>query len=536
MTRQMILRGVAAIVLVASSHFAGQPAGAVQITAYQQAVAENLSGDDKVAEFYRARDFEPIWTGGTEADLKRRAALFEALSMAGHHGLPVEKYNTDRLLSQMAAVRGGYERGAVEVALTGLYLDLATDLQTGVIDNPRRVRSGIVRDIPHRDAEYYLTGVMSDNPRAFLDSLAPKTLEYSRLMRAKMELETRIARGGWGASVPPGKYQPGDTGAGVIALRDRLVAMGYMKRTVIAQYNSTMTEAVRSFQKDHGLTVDGVAGGDTLSQINSTVQDRLKSVMVAMERERWINKPDGLGNRHVLVNITDFQARLFDDGKLTFETRSVVGHPDRDRQTPEFSDVMDHMVINPTWYIPRSIIVGEYLPKLRRNSNAVSHLNIVDSRGRIVGRGQSFAGYTERNFPFSMRQPPGPRNALGSVKFMFPNKYNIYLHDTPSQSLFSREVRTFSHGCVRLNDPHEFAYALLSKQTDDPVGFFQSRLQSRSELRVDLEQPVPVHLIYRTAFTTAKEGLQFRRDVYGRDAAIWDALSAAGVAIRGIQS
>ncbi len=282
--------------------------------------------------------------------------------------------------------------------------------------------------------------------------------------------------------------------------------------------------------------MDGVAGGGTLDQINTSPQDRLKSVMVAMERERWLNLPDGLGDRHILVNIVDFQARIFDHGKLTFETRSVVGHQDQDRQTPEFSDVMDHMVINPSWYVPRSIIVGEYLPQLRNNPGAVSHLEITDSRGRVVSRNQSFAGYTERSFPFSMRQRPGPRNALGTVKFMFPNKHNIYLHDTPAKSLFSREVRTFSHGCVRLNDPHDFAYALLARQTSDPVGFFQSRLRSGSETRVNLDEPLPTHLIYRTAFTTAKGHTQFRRDVYGRDAAIWNALSAAGVEIGGIQS
>jgi murein L,D-transpeptidase YcbB/YkuD len=312
--------------------------------------------------------------------------------------------------------------------------------------------------------------------------------------------------------------------------------MGYLDRTVTARYDTSITDAVRAFQENHGLTVDGVAGGATIDEINTGPQDRLKSVIVAMERERWINQPGGLGERHILVNLTDFNARIFDHGKLTFETRSVVGHQDRDRQTPEFSDEMDHMVINPSWYVPRSIIVGEYLPKLRNNSGAVSHLDIIDSRGRVVSRGQSFARYTERSFPFSMRQRPGPKNALGTVKFMFPNKYNIYLHDTNAKSLFSREVRTYSHGCVRLNDPHDFAYALLAPQTDDPVGFFQSRLRSGAETRVNLDQPVPVHLIYRTAFTTAKGHTQYRRDVYGRDADVWSALRAAGVEIAGIRS
>lgn len=536
MTHGMFLRSAAVVAIVAASFMAPQTAGAVQVTAFQQAVAESVSGDEQIAEFYRARGFEPIWTGSDPAHFVRRAALLEALSTAGHHGLPAAKYDAEALLSRMASVRSGYDRGAVEVALTELYLDFARDLQTGVIDTPSRVQREIVRTIPRRETSYYLAGLLSDAPRSFMASLVPQSQEYARLMRAKMRLEYTIAHGGWGAPVPAGKYEPGDTGAGVIALRDRLIAMGYLDRTVSARYDAAITDAVRLFQENHGLTVDGVAGGGTLDQINATPHERLKSVIVAMERERWINLPEGLGRRHILVNIADFNARIFDDGKLTFETRSVVGHQELDRQTPEFSDEMDHMVINPSWFVPRSIITREYLPKLRSNPGAVSHLEIVDSRGRVVSRNRSFASYTDRSFPFSMRQKPGPRNALGTVKFMFPNKYNIYLHDTPAKDLFSREVRTYSHGCVRLNDPHDFAYALLAPQTSDPVAFFQSHLRSGAESRVNLEQPVPVHLIYRTAFTTAKGHTQFRRDVYDRDSAIWTALGAAGVEIGGVQS
>ena len=155
------------------------------------------------------------------------------------------------------------------------------------------------------------------------------------------------------------------------------------------------------------------------------------------------------------------------------------------------------------------------------------------SRRSPVNRANGFSQYTASSFPFAMRQPPGPRNALGTVKFMFPNKYNIYLHDTPSKSLFDRTQRTFSHGCVRLSDPHDFAYALLAPQTSDPVRFFQSKLGTGRETRVNLDQPVPVHLIYRTAFTTVKGEMEYRADVYGRDARIWDALSAAGVVLAG---
>jgi murein L,D-transpeptidase YcbB/YkuD len=193
-------------------------------------------------------------------------------------------------------------------------------------------------------------------------------------------------------------------------------------------------------------------------------------------------------------------------------------------------------VVNPTWNVPRSITVKEYLPMLQKNPNAVRHLNVVDSKGRVVSRAAvDFASYNARTFPFALKEPPSQGNALGLVKFMFPNPYNIYLHDTPAKNLFGREVRAYSHGCIRLHQPFDFAYAILAPQTSDPEGYFQSVLATGRETVVPLEKPVPVHLIYRTAFTSAKGHIQFRRDIYGRDAKIWDALAREGVALRAIQ-
>ena len=194
---------------------------------------------------------------------------------------------------------------------------------------------------------------------------------------------------------------------------------------------------------------------------------------------------------------------------------------------------MEFMVINPTWNVPRSIATKEYLPMMQNNANAASHLELYDSRGRKVARSNiNFANYTARSFPYAIKQPPSRRNALGLVKFMFPNKYNIYLHDTPAKNLFSRETRAYSHGCVRLNDPFDFAYALLAKQSRDPKGQFHRILDTGKETVVTLEKEVPVHIIYRTAFTDAKGKVHFRRDIYGRDAKIWRALAKEGVVLR----
>ncbi|MCJ7873909.1 L,D-transpeptidase family protein, partial [Phaeobacter sp. J2-8] len=182
------------------------------------------------------------------------------------------------------------------------------------------------------------------------------------------------------------------------------------------------------------------------------------------------------------------------------------------------------------------ITTNEYLPLMRNNRNAVSHLQVIDSRGRVVPRSAvNFAAYSGRTFPFYLRQPPSNSNALGLVKFMFPNSNNIYLHDTPAKSLFAHEVRAYSHGCIRLAEPFEFAYALLAVQTDDPVSFFQTRLQSGKNQRVNLEQPIQVHLIYRTAFTDAKGRVHYVADIYGRDAQVYQALRNAGVALTSVQ-
>ena len=312
------------------------------------------------------------------------------------------------------------------------------------------------------------------------------------------------------------------------------MAMGYLGRSNTMVYDAAIKDAVQQFQVAHGLNDDGKAGAATMAQINVGVAQRLQSVMVALERERWFNTERG--KRHILVNIPDFTAKVIDDGKVTFQTRSVVGARKSDQYTPEFSDVMEHMIVNPSWYVPRSIATKEYLPSMQRNPNAAGHLILTDRRGRTVNRANiNFSKYTARNFPYSMRQPPSRRNALGLVKFMFPNKYNIYLHDTPAKNLFSRDVRAFSHGCVRLAQPFEFAYALLAVQEENPIDKFQSVLRSGRETKIDLVEDVPVHLIYRTAVTNARGHTEYRADIYGRDAKIWKALSKAGVVLDGVR-
>lgn len=495
----------------------------LQITGFHQAVAETASRDEVLAEFYRERGFEGIWTGSDPAVINRRNALLFALSEAHAHGLPSGRYDVEGLIARLHAAETTLEQGEMEVELSRIFLAYARDVNSGILD-PGQVVSAIKREVPVIDRRDLLEGFLgARSPQGYLRALAPQSPEYTRLMRRQLELRALMADGGWGPTVTGGALRPGDSGDRVIALRNRLMAMGYLGRSVTLTYDAEITAAVERLQAAHGLTIDGVAGGATLDAINASIEDRLQSVLVAMERERWMNIDRG--DRHIWVNLTDFHATIVDFDRVTFSTRAVIGATFDGRETPEFSDEMTHMVINPSWYVPPSIIVGEYGGRVPAGFQAIGSSGPVNVSNVIVnGRVR-----------YGLRQLPGPRNALGQVKFMFPNQYNIYLHDTPAQNLFTREVRAFSHGCIRLDDPIDFAYELLSVQEEDPVEFFDSIHRTRAERRVNLEAPVPVHLVYRTAFTTVSGELQFRNDIYGRDALVWQALEDAGVEIGAVQ-
>jgi L,D-transpeptidase YcbB len=503
-----------------------------QVSAFTQAVAEAAAGDDEVAAFYRNAGFAPVWTGSGDVYRDRLAALSRAVSDAAAHGLPADRYSPEMIEAIVRSIGTERDRGRAEVDLSRLFLRYARDVQTGIL-TPARVDPEMLREVPRRGREGLLRAFSKAAPAAFLRALPPSSPQYAQLMKGRMDFERLVASGGWGEQVRTNRtLRPGDTGGDVIALRNRLIRMGYLPRTATAGYDAAIERAVLAFQSDHGLTPDGVAGPGTVDEINVQAETRLRQILVAMERERWLNHPDGRGARHIWVNLTDFSTKVYDDGKITFETRSVVGERIEGKQTPEFSDEMEYMELNPDWTVPRSIIARDYLPRFQQNPYAAQYLQLIDSRGRVVSRDQiDFTQYTARTFPFTVRQPPGDLNALGLVKFMFPNPEAIYLHDTPAKNLFAREVRAYSSGCIRLNDPFELAYHLLARQEANPKEVFDSQLRTGRQTRIDFETHIPVHLVYFTAYPGPRGEIEFRRDVYGRDARIWSALQDAGVAL-----
>ncbi|MBF9052923.1 L,D-transpeptidase family protein [Rhodobacterales bacterium LSUCC1028] len=522
-----------------------------QDVAAREAVAARFASHPEVFDFYAARDFAPIWTGeGPEFEL-RRAALLAALEASGDHGLPRATYD-------IAGLRAGFATGAdiateLRAALT--YLDYAQDISAGVLE-PATLAEDIHKTTPRQSSEALLSGFASaDNPTIYLSNLIPQHPQYARLQRAMFDLARVVEAGGWGAPVVAERLELGDQGPAVAALITRLQAMGYLaeepssasvtlstandaqtatEAPVPALFDDRLVGAVMRFQADNGLTQDGIVGANTMAAINVDAETRLKDVILAMERQRWMNFDRGA--RHVLVNIPDFHATVVDQDVVTFSTRSVVGHPDPRRHTPEFSDVMEYMVINPSWTVPRSITTREYLPQLQEDPTAQSQLELW-SGGQVVDRAQvDFTQYTASTFPYTLRQAPSTSNALGLVKFMFPNPWNIYLHDTPAKNLFARETRAYSHGCVRLQDPFDFAYHLLAPQVDDPEAYFARILATGRETTVRLETPIPVHLVYWTSFVDPDGRLQHRADIYGRNADLWQALEAAGVSVAAISS
>ena len=495
----------------------GQPARAEVAagSSFSRSLATAVADTEGFAAYYKATGYADLWTGPDDA--ARRQAALQAFSRAGDHGLPVARYDAAALVAAFHSARTERDRGQVEAEMSRAFVAYARDMSSGAL-TPSKVDAGIVRDIVRPDPQAMLQGfATSEMPSEFLRDLAPSSAEYARLLKEKLRLEAVIAAGGWPKAPKAERLQPGDQGPEVIALRDQLVARGYLVASAAASYDRSLLRAVQRFQLDHGITADGVAGATTLEALGKPPSERLKSVIVALERLRWLGDAPR-GSRHIWVNLPEFMVRIVDNGHTTFKTRAVIGKDVEDQRSPEFSDVMEYMVINPSWGVPRSIIIKEYLPLLQSNQNAVGHLQVVDNKGRIVPRGAvNFAAYSAASFPFGLRQPPSDGNALGKVKFMFPNEHNIYLHDTPSKDKFLATTRAFSHGCIRLSRPMDLAYHLVG----DIAGWSKQKIDAAfaggKTTRVRLPENIPVHLIYATAFEGDGGSIEFRPDIYGRD-------------------
>lgn len=489
---------------------------------------------EAIEAFYAGRDFAPYWT---DPGAERIRVLVAALERSPEHGLPLRRYDPGALEAIFASDPDQSPEALREVASTRTYLAYARDLHGGLL-TPSRI-----------DAEISITPVRP-GPGALLDRLGrapldevlaglePASPEYRALMSEKARLETRLRTEELAPTVAAGPtLRDADFDPRVRQLRTRLARLGYdapADGTAAEYFDPGLAAAVTRFQTDAGLVEDGAVGPRTLDMINTTLESRLTQVVVNLERLRWLNRD--LGARRIMVNIPDYTVTLYDADAPVWQTRAVVGQAAETR-TPEFSDTMSYMVVNPTWHIPDSIAKRVYLPKLRSDPGVLdrSGMRLFTRAGTEIDPGLVNFNALGGSFPFRIKQNPSDSNALGRVKFMFPNQFAIYLHDTPHRELFARDARAFSNGCIRLEDPLELAYTLLDGQVDDPRAAFDGWLAAKSERQVNLERPIPVHLTYRTVFVDADGVLRYRHDVYGRDARVFEALEAAGVTLPAAQ-
>ncbi|MDO5622177.1 MAG: L,D-transpeptidase family protein [Paracoccus sp. (in: a-proteobacteria)] len=517
-----IIRGVVAV-LALSAPVAALAGPKLDFDEFEWALAQNVAADPGLAAFYGANGLRPIFEGVDGA--ARRQALVQAVASAPAHGLPVSRYS----LPAAPAATDAAARARAEAQEARAAARWMRDLTGGVVD-PQRVDPGIKREVRRPPLDGMLRDfIASDDPVGYLTGLGPKDPRYAQL-QAALGAKAGLVAPADAPLAPEVLLRPGESSPQVADLRARLASIGFTADSPDPQlYDQPLRDAVAAYQQAAGLAADGISGPATARRLNGGFDRSQRGILLALERMRWMGDADPMA-RQVWVNIPEFKTQILDGGQQVFDTRVVVGKVDEELQTPEFSDLMEYVVVNPRWNVPRSITVREYLPRLKANRNAVSHIDIVDSRGRKIDRSSiDFSKYTEANFPYRMQQQPSDDNALGIVKFIFPNPWNIYLHDTPSKGLFSHNSRAYSHGCVRVGDPVDLATQLLSRQTDNPRGMFDRALAGGNERWLKLDPPLPVHLVYFTTFPDETGRLRTYPDIYNRDGKLWQALSRAGL-------
>jgi len=447
-----------------------------------------------------------LWLGE-----RRTAELVAWLRNAAEDGLDPGAYPADQLDKLMAAAGETTSRGRaiIELHCSAAFLQYASDLQVGRF-LPHKVDPDFFQEARSIDQLAALEGVGAapDLDRFFL-AWQPQAPEYSDLRAALADYRALAGAGGW-PTVPMGEsLKPGMTDPRVPALRARLAVTDGADPGAAELYDDGLAAVVKAFQRRHGLDVDGVVGKGTVAALNVPVDIRVQDIVLSMERWRWM--PPQLGRNHLIVNIAGFELRRFADGRLAERMNVVVGKPYS--KTPVFSDRIRYLEFNPYWNVPAGIAVKEELPKLKSNPGARA------------------AAYGPGNFPFQLRQRPGPNNALGRVKFMFPNQFDVYLHDTPARSLFDKAERAFSHGCIRLARPLDLAVQVLA--VGGVPGWDMKRIDavvaSQKRTVVNLAEPLPIHITYFTAWVD--QGLpNFRADIYGQDEKLIAALNGQALA------
>ena len=486
--------------------------------------------EEQVRSFYQQRDYQPIWLNdrGATAQLY---VLVEALRASSDEGLCPEYYGLHTLENHLPLLDASSRLGRhlpqswqpqIELLLTQAYFRYAGDLIGGMVD-PSRVNPEW--RLPSREAdlgkllEYALE---SQRLGPVLQDLVPSHPDYLRLRQALIRYRELTARGGW-QPLPAGEtLRPGKPDPRLESLRARLAAEGdfpeWSGQSGPEAFDPETVQALRRFQQRHGLAVDGVLGPRTLAELNVTPHQRVRQIELSMERWRWL--PKSLGERYLIVNIAGFQLQVVENDQVVLEMPVIVGTGYR--KTPVFSARMTYLEFAPTWSVPPTILREDKLPKIKANPAYLhqNHFEIIPYGNRsgepLNPAGIDWSRITAGNFPGMLRMKPGAWNPLGRVKFMFPNPYSVYLHDTNERHLFDNNIRTFSSGCIRIQRPFDLALYLLQPEGWDAERVNAAMASTRTK-RTDLSQGLPVHILYWTAWVDQNNQTQFRRDLYQQD-------------------
>ena len=479
---------------------------------------------------YAERLYRPAWSGSAgllpQADL-----LITAIRKAAEEGLQPEDYFLSIIEPQLAQIRQRTEPtalphaeqlAALDLLLSAAFVSYGADLLWG-----RMMPAGHDdSEVPmHREADLrrvVQAALDTGQIHEALHHLLPLHAGYHRLRQTLAHYRQLAAQGGWPAVAVGPLLRLGDREAQIITLRQRLRITGDLvsaSPVALDLFDETLERAVRAFQERHGLDVDGVVGPTTQAALNVPVEARVRQITINMER--WRRLPQHLGARYLMANIPNFTLDVVEHDRVVMSMRTVVGTPQQ--RTPVFSALLTSMVLNPYWRIPASIARQEILPRLRRDPGYLATQNIKLWRGQgaevreVDPRRIDWSAVSARHFDYSLRQEPGPDNALGRIKFLFPNAYSVYMHDTPQRTLFARSARAFSHGCVRLEQPMALAEYLLRGEASWSRDKLLATIARRAERYIPLPEALPVHLVYWTAWVTDTGTLHFRPDIYGHD-------------------
>lgn len=501
----------------------GRPGAPPRITAGK----EILCACDTMVGFYRSRGYRPAWSDAAGPSPLADDLVAE-LRQAGTHGLKPENYHLERIEAMLAEARTNDPRpkllAELDLLLTDAWLLYASHLLSGHV-NPETLGAEWYIRRPEADLVKLLRDALQSGDIAgSLNSLLLDGPGYGLLRDALARYRDLAAQGGWPA-IPDGPtLKAGDSDPRVTALRSRLLVTGELDPALAQgeEFDDEVEQAVIRFQQRHGLATDGTVGPKTLAALNVTADERVRQIVVNLERMRWL--PAELGSRHIVVNVANFSLDVVEDGQPLLAMRAIVGRTYR--QTPSFTARLNHLIFSPYWHIPHSIAVKDLLPKIQKDRRFLAKQKIRVFRGSspVDPNTVNWRSLSEANFPYRLRQDPGPLNSLGRVKFMLPNRFNVYIHDTPSRELFDRAVRDFSSGCIRVDMPVELAGYLLA---DDPKWTSESILAAMEQPRetlVRLRKPIPVYFLYATAWVDADGTLQLRDDLYGRDGLVAAAL------------